>query len=317
MSGRPGSGHRRSRRGESSRWALVAFVAVGFIWGSNFLFMKWAAELVSARQIALLRVLFGLLPVLAFGLVRREFRRWHLRHSAHFVVMGLLATSLYYVLYAAGTDRLPSGLAGALSGAIPLFAFAAGAVALPSEPVTTRRVLGALLGCAGVVLIAQPWDGQGSVDPRGVVLMLLGSACIGASFVYTRRFITGLGIPPTALTSYQMVLGLVALLPVTDLHGIGAIRTDHQALLGVVVGLGLVGTGLSYVLYYFLIDELGATTASASTYVPPVVALLIGWVALGEPVGRLDVAAISLILAGVVIIRAGGRRAVVDGAAPQ
>ncbi|ABL81369.1 MULTISPECIES: DMT family transporter [unclassified Nocardioides] len=291
----------------TSRWALAAFAVVGFIWGSNFLFMKWAAEEISPRQIALLRVAFGLLPVLALGLARREFRRWHLRHTVHFAVMGVLATSLYYVLYAAGTERLPSGLAGALSGAIPLFAFMVGAVALPTEPMTPRRVLGAFLGLAGVVMMARPWNVHGSVDPVGVLLMVTGSACVGASFVYTRRFITGLDIPPTALTTYQMALGLVALLPLTDLHGIGAIRGDHRALVGLVLGLGLVGTGLSYVIFYYLIAELGAATASAASYLPPVVALAIGWIGLGEPLRHADLAAVALILLGVAIIRAGAR----------
>lgn len=299
--------HPRSPAGKASGWAVVAFVVVGFIWGSNFLFMKWAAEDITSRQIAFLRVLFGLLPVLAVGLFRGEFQLWHLRHVGHFAVMGLFATSLYYVLFAAGTDRLPSGTAGALSGAIPLFAFAASAIALPAEPITFRRILGVLMGAVGVVLIARPWNDHGAVDLGGVSLMLIGSASIGASFVYTRRFITGLRIPAAALTTYQMALGLLALLLVTDLHGIGAIGGDPRALLGIVVGLGLVGTGLSYVLYYFLIAQLGATTASASSYLPPVVALTIGWMALGEPVHLTDTAAIALILTGVVIIRSGSR----------
>lgn len=290
-----------------SRWALIAFVLVGFIWGSNFLFMKWAADVITPRQTALLRVVFGLLPVLALGLARGEFRRWHLRHTVHFAVMSVLATSLYFVLYAAGTERLPSGLAGALSGAIPLFAFAAGAVALPSEPITPRRVLGALLGVAGVVVIARPWNDHGSADPVGILLMLAGSACVGASFVYTRRFITRLGISATALTSYQMVLGLVALLLVTDLHGIEAIGDDRRAFVAIVIGLGLIGTGLSYVIFYYLIAELGAATASAASYLPPVVALAIGWIGLGEPLRHADLAAVALILVGVAIIRAGAR----------
>ena len=111
---------------------MIAFVALGLIWGSNFIFMKWSAESISPEQITLLRVMFGLVPVLIFGLFRDVFRRAHLRHAPHFLVMSVLATSLYYFAYAAGTARLPSGIAGALSGAIPLFSFVA-AGPLPQE----------------------------------------------------------------------------------------------------------------------------------------------------------------------------------------
>src|SRR6266540_2304276 len=136
-----------------ARRAGVAFVALGVIWGSNFIFMKWAAETITPEQITLLRVLFGLLPVLAFGAVRKVFRRGHLRHAHHFLVMSVLATSLYYFAFAAGTARLPSGIAGALSGAIPLFSFVAAAVLLRSERVTMLGLRGVLVGFSGVLLI--------------------------------------------------------------------------------------------------------------------------------------------------------------------
>jgi drug/metabolite transporter (DMT)-like permease len=131
------------------RKAMVAFVALGGIWGSNFIFMKWAAELITPQQITLLRVLFGLLPVLAYGAVRHVYHRAHLRYAPQFLVMSVLATSLYYYAFAAGTARLPSGIAGALSGAIPLFSFIAAALFLGSERVTALRLLGVLVGFSG------------------------------------------------------------------------------------------------------------------------------------------------------------------------
>jgi len=204
------------------RRVLLAFVALGVIWGSNFIFMKWAAETITPQQITLLRVLFGLLPVLAYGAVRNVFRREHLRHAHHFLVMSVLATSLYYFAYAAGTARLPSGIAGALSGAIPLFTFLAAALFLRSERITALRLFGVLVGFSGVVLIARPWEAVDAVDPTGVGLMLLGSASVGLSFVYAKRFLSGLAIPAAALTTYQMGLGLLSLLALTRFDGITA-----------------------------------------------------------------------------------------------
>src|SRR5262245_35910621 len=286
---------------------MIAFGALGLIWGSNFIFMKWAAETISPEQITLLRVLFGLFPVLAYGLVRDVYRRTHLRHAPHFLVMSVLATSLYYFAYAAGTARLPSGIAGALSGAIPLFSFVAAALFLRSERVTLLRLLGVLVGFSGVLLIARPWESVDAVDPTGVAFMLLGSASVGLSFVYAKRFLSGLPIPAAALTTYQMGFGLVILLTVTSFDGITDIADDTRATVGLVVGLGLLGTGVAYILYYFIVRELGAVTASGTPYIPPVVALAIGWLAVGETLVWWDAVAVAFILLGVVILRLGSR----------
>jgi drug/metabolite transporter (DMT)-like permease len=284
--------------------ALVAFAALGLIWGSNFVFMKWASETVTAGQITLLRVLFGFVPVLAYAALRRDLARAHVRHTGHFVVMSLLATSFYYFAFAAGTSLLDSGIAGALSGSIPLFSFVAAAVLLRSERVTPVRVAGVLVGFGGVLLIARPWDAAGPVDPVGVLFMLAGSASVGLSFVYARRFLAGRAIPAAALTTYQMGFALLTLLLVVPLQGITDVADDTRALVGMVVGLGLLGTGLAYILYYFIVDRLGAVTAASSTYIPPVVALAIGWLLVDEPITPLDGVAVLLILAGVVALRA-------------
>jgi drug/metabolite transporter (DMT)-like permease len=281
--------------------AYAASALLGLIWGSNFLFMKWAAETITPGQTTLLRVLFGFVPVALYAASRGALSRDHLWHLHHFAVMSVLATSVYYFAFASGAALLTSGIAGALSGAIPLFSLIGAAVLLRSEPVTVVRVLGVLVGFAGVLLIARPWAGGVAVSTTGVLYVIGGSASVGLSFVYAKRFLVDLDIPPAGLTTYQMGLGLITLLAVTDTQGITAITGDLRALAGLVVGLGLLGTGLAYILYYVIVERLGAITASSATYVPPVVALAIGWLLAGEPVAPLDGAAVLLIVAGVVL----------------
>ena len=121
--------------------AYLAFALLGLIWGSNFLFMKWASALISPAQIVFLRVLFGFLPVLVYALATKALAWKQLRHAPHFIVMSLLATSVYYYAFAKGASLLLSSVAGMLSGAIPLFSFVCAWALLRAERPTARSRL--------------------------------------------------------------------------------------------------------------------------------------------------------------------------------
>jgi len=75
---------------------IVAFLVLGTIWGSNFIFMKWAAEWITPLQVVLLRVIFGFLPIALYAIFTKSLSFSHLKHVGHFFVMSILATSLYY-----------------------------------------------------------------------------------------------------------------------------------------------------------------------------------------------------------------------------
>lgn len=284
--------------------ANLAFAALGLIWGSNFIFMKWAAGLISPGQVVFLRVVFGFIPILALALYRGALRVRDLRHWPHFFVMSVLATAFYYYAFAKGAALLPSSVAGMLSGAIPLFTFVMTALFLKQEPVTGRKLVGVALGFLGVLLIARPWNtGAGGLNLHGVGYMLLGSLSIGSSFVYARRFMAKLDIQPVALSAYQVGFALCLLAVVTPISGMGNIRHSSGALAGLVLGLGLSGTGVAYVLYYYIVQRMGAIQASAVTYLPPVVALIIGCCLVGEPLRTMNLVAMGAILSGVYVIQ--------------
>jgi drug/metabolite transporter (DMT)-like permease len=289
--------------------ALLAFLFLGVIWGSNFIFMKWAAEQISPAQIVLLRAVFGFLPVLLYALSQRALHWQHIRHAHHFVVMSLLATAIYYFVFAKGTALLPSSIAGLLSGAIPLFTFVCTWLFLSEERINVTKAAGVVLGFIGVLIIARPWSGAGEIDIAGVAYMVAGSLSLGCSFVYARRFITPLKLPAAALTSYQIGLAIVILSVVTSLDGIDAVFGDTRAWIGLVFGLGLCGTGLAYLAYYYAVANLGAVAASSVTYIPPVVALVIGVFLVGDEIGPLGYAAMILILSGVAVLQFGSRGA--------
>ena len=289
--------------------AYFAFALLGLIWGSNFIFMKWAAQEITPGQIVLLRVVSGFLPILVFALAQRALRSEHIRYAHHFAVMSLLATAIYYFAFAKGTALLPSSIAGLLSGAIPLFTFICAWLFVREEHINMTKAAGVGLGFLGVLLIARPWSNVGTVDIRGVAYMLAGSMSVGCSFVYARKFISPLRLPAVALTTYQIGLAMVILFLVTSLRGIEAVFNDTRAWIGLILGLGLCGTGLAYVIYYYIVDNLGAVAAAGVTYIPPVVALLIGVFLVGDTIHPLGYAAMILILSGVAVLQVGSRQA--------
>lgn len=198
--------------------AYLAFAGLGFVWGLNFIFVKWALPYITPAQIVVLRVLFGFLPLLAAALATKslQWRDWW--HAHRFAVMAVLATAFYYFAFAKGTALLLSSVAGMLSGAIPLFTFVTAWAFLRREPINARSVGGTALGFLGILLIAHSWSQDlGAVDVAEVLWMIAGSCSVGCSFVYARRFVSPLGLSALTLTTYQIGLALPILLAATDL----------------------------------------------------------------------------------------------------
>ncbi len=222
----------------------AAFAFLGIIWGTNFIFMRQASEWISPVQIVFLRVLCGFVPIAVMAWMQKAVRREHLKYTGHFLVMALLATVIYYWAFASGTSLLLSRVSGVLSGAIPLFSFIVAAIFLRQEKITVMRLCGLMLGFAGVILIAKPWQVSGeSISLARVGYMILGSLSVGISFVYAKKFLADKQIAPLALTTYQIGLALVILACITPFTGITAIAQDSTASLGLIIGLGLLGTG--------------------------------------------------------------------------
>ncbi|MGM8889213.1 DMT family transporter, partial [Psychrobacter sp. 1U2] len=149
--------------------AYTALVLLGVIWGSNFIFMKWATAVITPSQTVFLRVLFGFIPLVLIAWRHKAITREQLAYLPHFIVMSVLATSFYYYGFIAGTALLPSSIAGLLSGSIPIFTFLGAALFLPEERSTKQMALGVALGFAGIALSARPWQGGMNISFIGVL----------------------------------------------------------------------------------------------------------------------------------------------------
>ncbi|MDA3907469.1 MAG: EamA family transporter, partial [Sulfurimonas sp.] len=108
--------------------------------------------------------------------------------------------------------------------------------------------------------------------------------------------------PSAALTTYQLGLASLILFIVTDLEGITNITINTNATIGLVAGLGLLGTGVAFIGYYYIIDTMGAIKASYVTYLPPVVALFIGVFIMEESITLRDFLGTGLIFVAMYLL---------------
>lgn len=282
----------------------LAFVCLGLIWGSNFLYMKLATQYISPIQVVFLRVALAVFPIILFGLVKRAFKKEHLKYWYHFLIMSLLAAVVYYYCFVVGSHLLYSGIAGALSGSSPLFSFVLAAIFLNEEKISFKKVVGLVLGFLGVIILAKPFDASITANTwQGILYMVIGSISLGASFIYAKKFVSPLKISGVALTSYQLLGATIILCLITPFNGITNIFNNVEAALGLVIGLSLLGTGLAFLIYYFIIDKLGAVKAASVTYIPPIVALIIGAFIGRKPIVFSDIMGALIILLGVYILK--------------
>lgn len=282
----------------------LAFVCLGLIWGSNFLYMKLATQYINPIQVVFLRVVLAVFPIILFGFLKGSFKKEHLKYWYHFLIMSLLAAVVYYYCFVIGSHLLYSGIAGALSGSSPLFSFVLAAIFLNEEKISLRKIIGLILGFLGVLILAKPFNASiTDTTWQGILYMVIGSISLGASFIYAKKFVSPLKISGVALASYQLTGATAILCFITPYDGITNIFNNTEAALGLVVGLSLLGTGLAFLIYYFIIDKLGAVKAASVTYIPPLVALIIGAFIGREPIIFSDIMGALIILLGVYILK--------------
>ena len=285
------------------RWVLpAAFVLLGLIWGSSFAWIKIAVEDVPPATLVAWRMSLGALGMLvliaAFRLPRpRGAGEW-----LPLVVLGAVNAAIPIFLISWGQQWVDSGTAAVLNSLTPIFSLVIAGLALRVEPVTALRVTGLLLGFIGAAILASRQlelraDAAGLIGAMAVVLAAF-SYAVGASYARhriqrTHRYVVAGGTLLFAAVD-AWVLALLA-------DGGLVLPTQLSSVIAI-AWLGILGSFVAYVLFFFLIEHLGATMASMVTYLFPVVGVGLGVLALGEPMDvRLAIGTI-LVLVGIVVV---------------
>jgi drug/metabolite transporter (DMT)-like permease len=287
-----------------ARFALLAL-----FWGSTFLFIKIGDEALAPIQVSLGRLLIGTTTLLAILAVRGERLPAGWRLWGQLAIAGLLLNVIPFTLFAYGERHVSSLLAGIWNATVPLFTLPIAIAWIADEHATARRLLGLAVGFAGVLIVLGAWRGVGGASLAGNLLCLGAAASYGVGFPYTRRYLARRPEGPLALASAQLIcatveIAILALLFTQVPHGLAAKHVLS------VLALGVFGTGLTFVLNYSIIRDVGATVASTVAYVMPIVSTALGVIALGEPLRWYEPVGAAVIVAGAFLAQeAPARRA--------
>lgn len=285
-----------------SRFAVpAAFITLGLIWGSSFLWIKIGVEELPAATLVAQRITIGAVFMLVFLRLAGMRMPRAARDLAPLAVVGLLNAALPYLLITWGEEVIDSATAAVLNSLAPIFSLLIAGLYLRVEPVTALRVTGLVVGFAGAALLASRElalrnDVEGLIGAGAVVLAAL-SYAVAASYAkhnlrINHRYVVSAG---------TLVFGALFMWPLALVADGFVLPTRPETIVSV-VWLGVMGAFVAYLLYFFLIAELGATLAAMVTYLFPVVGVALGVIFLGEVLDLRLALGTLLVLAGIVVV---------------
>ncbi|MFC5520954.1 DMT family transporter [Polaromonas jejuensis] len=283
----------------SKSWASD-FVLLAAIWGSSFLFMRISTVEFGPLPTAALRVaiaalfllpivwLRGLLPVL-----KANWKRIGL--------IGLLNSGIPFACFSFALLSITTGLSAILNATVPMFGALIAWAWLKDKP-TASRVLGLVIGFAGVAMLA--WDkasfkpdASGVAPGWAVLACLLACVCYGISASYAKRYLAGL---PPLVTAAGSQLGATVGLALPAAWLWPAQMPGSSAWLAL-LAVGVLCTGLAYILFFRLIENAGPPRALSVTFLVPVFAVLYGLLFLGESVTPWMIVCAGVIVCGTAL----------------
>lgn len=286
--------------GPPSRRALVlAFASVYLAWGSTYFAIRIGVEHLPPTMLGGLRFVLagvGMLGGLA-GMGRlaptppRELR------AILVMAVTMLIGGNGLVMWA--EQSVPSGLAALIIASTPVWMAALAALPPTRERLPVTGTVGIVVGLLGVALLCRPSLG-GAFGMWGVIGLLAASLSWSVGSLYSRR--VGFTADPLTITAWEMLFaGLLFLAIATMTGGMAATRLDAAGL-GAVLYLAIIGSLVGFTAYVWLLANVPAAKAVTYAYVNPVIALLLGWSFLDEPITPTILAGSAVVVVGVALV---------------
>jgi drug/metabolite transporter (DMT)-like permease len=287
-------------RGSRLDWLI--FLALGFFWGSSYLFIKIGVDHgLEPFTLIMFRLLIGfLLLATVVGLAREALPR-DPRTYGHLFVMGVVNIAIPFSLITYAEQTVSSSLAAVINGAVPLFVIVIAALVLAGETVTINRVAGLVVGFLGVaILVGLDVTDVGSADALGELALIGATISYAVGNVYAKAHVHGLR--PMIPALFQVFFGLLvtgALAFLTE-HPLAVVPAPEAIF--AVVWLGLLGSGLAYLCYFRILQHWGATRTSMVAYLLPVVGIALGALVLHEDVAVNTLIGTILVIGGIALV---------------
>ncbi|WP_227397193.1 DMT family transporter [Jeotgalibacillus aurantiacus] len=276
-----------------------ALAGLSLIWGLSFVFIKLLAESSGVWGTVFIRCTAGALILLPILWTQRK-RLTTPVPWGHLVVIGLFNAAFPWALIALSETQIASNTASVLNALTPVCAGLIGFF-LFKKKLNAKQWTGIATGFLGVlVLIEFNIGGLFSSEFVGVGTMVLGAMCYGFGSHYVMRFARNTGV--VLLSTSSLITGAIISLAAMLVSGTSpAAFTFDQTFWIAAIGLGCFGSGIAYLLYYYLVKESSPEFATTVTYLAPVSAMIWGSVLLDEAVTPSLIAGMLIIFSGIYI----------------
>ncbi|MDP7592736.1 MAG: DMT family transporter [Litorilituus sp.] len=275
---------------------IIELFLLASLWGGSFIFMRIASPEFGPVLLIALRTLIASLLLLPLVF----FTKKHLRlkgYKTKIFIVGIFNTAIPFVLFAYATLTLSGGLTAVLNATTPMF----GAIVAYfwfKEKLTVIATFGLIIGFVGVYLLMLDkfnFDQQNLLLPTSAALFA--SLCYGLSANYTKKYLTG--ISSTLLATGSQLSATIVLLPLSAFF-LPTQMPNNTAIISVVL-LGLLCTGVAYIMFFHLIANLGPIKAISVTYLIPAFGLFWGSILLDEVISISMLIGCGFILTGVAL----------------
>jgi drug/metabolite transporter (DMT)-like permease len=288
-----------------SREALrpyAALVGLALIWGASFLFIKVAIQDMSPTVLLLLRSTTGCLTlaVIVRLMGRPLFGEGWRTRLVPFAIMAVTNSVVPWIAIAWGEERISSGLASILNSTTTVWTAVLIYWVMPSERPTVVNYAGVLLGFAGVVVLVLPDITRHGLSGSffGAMAVVVAALSYAINALYQRRKMRNVSVFEVSLG--QLAATVIFAIPIAA----PSLPQLHVAIasMAAVCALGAGGSAIGYLLYYYVMNNLGAVRAAGVTLLVPVTAVFWGMVLLHETLSLSIVVGMLVILGGIVLI---------------
>ena len=279
-----------------SRLNLLRLLLLAAIWGGSFLLMRISASALSPAVMIEARV--GLAAVFLL-LVSQWSKRNSLlsEHWKHYLIIGFFNSALPFLLFAWAAQTLTASMLSILNATAPIWGVLIGFM-MKENQLTAKISIGLICGISGVTLLVgldQIILQKGA--PFAITAALLAALSYGVASIYTRFSVNIKPFENAHGSMWGATLLIIPLLPFSPANN----QLDLN-IIGAVILLGVLCTGIAYLLYFKLISEIGAPSALTVTFLIPVFGIMWGYLILDESIGWHTVVGTLLVVTGTALV---------------